>query len=140
MKYYSPVLFLALFAVAPYSFADDQSVVTYFTDAYDWIVNVLEEISAFITGIPDFIERSVAYMIEASVLIKVKMMIHTVDFAYGVAQHILVDLSIDSLLRRAISSLPSEYQGLFGAVGLFKAINIIIEAAVTRFVLKVLGW
>ncbi|WP_053062588.1 DUF2523 family protein [Photobacterium aquae] len=106
----------------------------------DWAADVFNGIGAFIEHSPNFIERIFAYLIEFAVYVKFYLMLQTMEFAYGIAQALISNLGIDSLVSDAVSSLPAEQRGIFQAFGALRAITILLEAAVTRFVLNFMGW
>lgn len=109
-------------------------------ESVNWVVELFNDIYEVVHHTPSFIERSYAYMIELYVYLQFYVALQTIEFAYGVAQALITNIGLDSLLTDAISRLPAEYQSIFKAFGLLKGITIICEAAVTRFVLNFMGW
>lgn len=109
-------------------------------EAFDWFVIFFNDIYEVVEGTPSFIERSFAYFIEFAVYLKFLFMLETLDFAYGVAQSLIINIGLDSLISDAVSRLPAEYRGTFQAMGLLKSITMLCEAWMVRFVMNFMGW
>jgi len=109
-------------------------------DSFNWFVGLYNDIYEVVEHTPTFIEQAFAYVIEFSVYIKFYLMMQTLEFAYGVAQSLIVNIGLDSLITDAVSKLPAETRSTFQAMGYLKGITIICEAYAVRFVLNFMGW
>jgi len=109
-------------------------------EGVNWFIELFNDIYEVLEHTPNFIEKIFAYIIEFTVYIKFYLMLHTLEFAYGVAQSLIVNIGLDSLIADSISNLPSDYRNTFQAMGFLKGITIICEAYAVRFVLNFMGW
>ncbi|WP_415721573.1 DUF2523 family protein [Photobacterium ganghwense] len=105
-----------------------------------WFVGLTNEFWAWFEHSPTFFERMFAYLIEFAVYVKFYLFLQTLEFAHGVAQALITNIGLDSLVSDAIGGLSGEHRQVFAAFGVLKAITIMMEAAVTRFVLNFMGW
>ncbi|MDO6785908.1 DUF2523 family protein [Neptunomonas phycophila] len=107
---------------------------------------MLESISNFFTfienwinsGIYTFFTEVTAYAIESAILGYINMLAWVIPFAWGVAKVILEDFGITSMIETAWNILPSDTRHLLAFFAVDDALNIILNAAVTKFVLKFL--
>ncbi|ELB2763879.1 DUF2523 domain-containing protein [Vibrio alginolyticus] len=137
MKYLLLILGFVCFPVLAES-QPESTVVS--QESVNWVVELFNDMYEVVHHTPTFIERAFAYIIELYAYLQFYVALQTVEFAYGVAQALITNIGLDSLLTDAISRLPSEYHSTFQALGFLKAITIICEAAVVRFVLNFMGW
>ena len=63
-----------------------------------------------------------------------------VELAYGVANSILVDYEIYTFISDSFNKLPPDLSYAAHAFGVVEAIRIIVDAAATAFILRVMGW
>ena len=80
-----------------------------------------------------------AYIIEYSIVIKLKMQLMGLEFAYGVALSMIDNLGVNQILNEALNTLDPDQRQIIGAYGIGVGIMRIIEAMTTRFVLNFLG-
>lgn len=137
MKYLFLILGFVCFPVLAES-QPESTVVS--QESVNWVVELFNDMYEVVHHTPTFIERAFAYIIEFYAYLQFYVALQTIEFAYGVAQALITNIGLDSLLTDAISRLPSEYHSTFQAFGFLKAITIICEAAVVRFVLNFMGW
>lgn len=135
-------LFICLMILsAPALAADDTSWYSGIFDFFDWIADAIADFTAtFIDGISAFVRRAYAYYIEAAVVIKLYLYVASLELAYGIAQEIANDLNLFGYLSTAISGLPSDVQYIMNLWGIPNAINIVINAYITKFVMNFMGW
>lgn len=88
------------------------------------------------TQIPLMFQRAVEYFYYYSILIKIKSIIFFMEISFGVAALFLADIGLASAMNSAVSALPQDMQALVSSLGLIRAINIVIEAYIARFVLQ----
>ena len=114
----------------------------------DFLQSVLEAIATasneimlfFTVYIPDMIERFVAYFIEYSIMLKLKFFIWSVDFAFGVAGHIMTDLGIPSLITSSLGNLPADLQYVLSGLRMADSLNFVLDCVAARFVMNFMGW
>lgn len=134
------ILFFILLLPLPALAADDGSLLGFLSGFIDWVKDLIQYIYDLFLGFPQFVEDAFAFLIEWAILVKVTFMLHSIEFAHGIASSLVANIGLDSTIRNFAGALSPELKGAFGAIGIFKAINIICEAVVTRFVLNVMGW
>ncbi|EPB3090807.1 DUF2523 family protein [Vibrio vulnificus] len=105
-----------------------------------WAVDSFNDIFEVVEHTPNFIERMFAYLIEFSIYLKWYFNLEMLKFAYGVSQALISNIGLDSLIGNAVERLSPEYQNILQAFGMLRAISLICEAAVLRFVLNFMGW
>lgn len=98
----------------------------FFDAVYNWLNS----------GIYGFFTELSAYFIKQAVLGYLKFLYFIIPFAWGIAQSILNDLNISNYLNSAYSALGSDVLGYLSFFNIPEAINILISAQVTKFVLK----
>lgn len=139
MKYLFLVLGIICFPVlADASVQQESTLVS--QESVNWVVELYNDMYEVIEHTPSFIERAFAYVIEYYLYLQFYVALNMVEFGYGVAKALISNVGLDSLISDAINSLPSEYQTTFRAFGFLKALSMICEAAVVRFVLNFMGW
>jgi hypothetical protein len=107
----------------------------------DVIGSIWESIWIFISvDIPAFIERVTAYIIKFIVLLKFNMLIHSTEFAYSIAVEVLESLNMTQIVNQSIGRLDSDIVQTLADIRFFDAVQLIIEAFVTRFILDMMGW
>lgn len=109
-------------------------------EAFDWFVQFFNDIYEVVEHTPSFFERCFAFFIQFVIYIKYALMLESIEFAYGVAQSLIINIGLDSLISDAIARLPSEYRVSFQAMGILKSISMLCEALMVRFVLNFMGW
>ena len=103
-----------------------QDVINYFSDFWKAITD----------GIPSLFQRMAAWAIEAALLIQFYLYFEGMKFAWGVAKIILDDLSISSTLASFFGVLPSTTRAILIDIRIPDAINVILNAFVTRAVMR----
>lgn len=111
----------------------DSAVIQWFVDSFNDVFEVVEHT-------PNFIERVFAYIIEYYVYLKFYFALESLKFSYGVAQALITNVGLDTLITTAVERLSPQHQSILQAFGFLRAITIICEAAVLRFVLNFMGW
>lgn len=94
----------------------------------------------FTTGIGEWIAATVYYVFEFVTYIVLLVKVTALSLAWGVANQMLIDLNVASYLAAAWSGLDSETLGYMSALKIPQAINIIVNAAATRFILNAVGF
>lgn len=111
------------------------------TEFINWVSGMFVDIHSFFTdGIPYIITRTLAYIVEIGLYVKIQGEIMMIKVGYSVAQQILQDFNISAILQPLMSSLPSSIQWFLFQSGMVDGMNMILHALVTRFALNFLGW
>lgn len=112
------------------------SLLGFFND----VVLFLNDVSDFHqSGIYQFFKQVFAQFIIYSTVAYIEFKIFMLGFAYDVAKEILNQLSFSTLLSQAWGSIDSNTAHLLGFFKIPEAINIVLSAKVTKFVLKFIG-
>ena len=128
-------LFIFTFFFSSFAFAttaEENSVISWFSENFQNITDVFE-------FTPTLIQQMFAYIIEYSIVIKLKMQLMGLEFAYGVALSMIDNLGVNQILNEALNTLDPDQRQIIGAYGIGVGIMRIIEAMTTRFVLNFLG-
>jgi len=108
--------------------------------ALDVVTEFFNEILEFKdSGLYQFVTDAFAEFVVWSTVASIKAKLFMLSFAWDVAQQILVNLNISSMLQQAWGSLDSKMLQILTACRVPDAINIILSARVTRYVLEFLG-
>lgn len=129
------VLFLAfpVFAVSDGSGSGSWSFGGFFSE----VEAFFQMIHHFIfEQIPLMFQRAVEYFYYYAILIKIKSLIFFMKVSFGVAALFLSDIGLASAMNAAVNALPQDMQALVSQLGLIRAINIVIEAYIARYVLQ----
>ncbi|KZN58413.1 hypothetical protein N474_25525 [Pseudoalteromonas luteoviolacea CPMOR-2] len=90
----------------------------------------------FDTDIPEFIIRFYAWLIEWVVLASLKLELEMIKFSWLVAKQILENFNVTSQVSSALSALPADVRAAVADMRALDAFNIIINAYVTRYVMR----
>lgn len=85
--------------------------------------------------VPSLLQRWVAYLIELSVKIKLYIEIKAVEFAWGVAKQLLLNIGIMSEITAQVGALNQDLKQALVHMRLFDGLNIVLTAHMTRYVL-----
>lgn len=88
------------------------------------------------SGVYTFATDAMAYFVEAAVYGYLKLLNWAIPFAWGVAKTILNDFGVNTMLDAAWNSLPNDSVSILKFFKIDDAINLILNAAVTKFVLR----
>ncbi|WP_462154552.1 DUF2523 family protein [Pseudoalteromonas piscicida] len=103
----------------------------------DFINDFVTDIwSLWDTDIPEFITRFFAWFVEYYTLLKLKIELETIKFAWEVSKNIIDNFQIGSRIAAAASALPQDMQAALVDMRAFDAVNVVINALVTRYVMR----
>lgn len=102
------------------------SAVTFFGAIDGWFG---EEIYNFATW-------AFSHLVQYLTLAAIKFQILAVTFAWDVASQMLSDLNISSFIAEAWGAIPGDLSSALGFFGVPEAVNILISALGTKFVLR----
>ena len=105
----------------------------YLTDFMDSILNWLEE------GQFSFFEDLVAYIMVQLTIGKVTFMLWSIQFSWGVAQSVLDQLSIGSQIEAIWAATDSVVLSWLSFFKIPQALNMIMTAGTTKFVMRMVG-
>jgi len=106
-------------------------------DFFGFFTGWAEDIYLTVTNdVPSMLERLAAYVIYLVAYIKVELMINSITFAWGIAKVMLDDVGFASLLQSLINQLPGDLRSVLTLINFDKAVEWIMTAHVTRFVLN----
>jgi hypothetical protein len=108
---------------------------------FDWMASSFNDVHAFFTdGVPYIVSRTLAYIVEVGLYLKIQSEIMMIKIGFAVAQQIMTDINISAVLQPLFNSLPSGLKWFASASGIIDGINIVLHALAARFALNFLGW
>ncbi|HHQ4535672.1 TPA: DUF2523 family protein [Aeromonas veronii] len=96
--------------------------------------------SFFVDGVPYIVSRTLAYIVEYGLYLKIQSEIMMIKIGLAVAQQIIQDLNISATLQPLLSSLPSGVRWFLAEFRILDGLNLVLHAIVARFTLNFLGW
>lgn len=93
----------------------------------------------FTSGIYDFVVETYAYIIIKITLFKYSMMKSSLMFSFDIAQEIMQQLNITSEISSLLNMLPAETVQQLNFFNVITGLNLLLNAAVTRFVIGFRG-
>lgn len=132
MKYIFIVIFLFLPTVV---FADTYEGATGFAQSFGDYLN--DFWSFFNDDVPSFFDRMFIFFFEKLTLFWITTKLEMIKLSWLIAKGVIENFQIGSKLLAATSLLPNDVQAAFIDLRLFDAVNLLIQAYVTRFVLRI---
>lgn len=113
---------------------------------YEGISGLAEAIGNFFTDIwnflladlPSFFNRAMQWFFLELSLFMINAEIESIKFAWSIAKSVMEGFQISSKITAASSALPPDVQAAVVDMRLFDAVNIIIQAYISRYVLRFL--
>ncbi|MFV0594411.1 DUF2523 family protein [Shewanella sp.] len=128
-------LLVVLLPLSFFAFAADSN--TGFGGAFQALIDFATDIMNFFTiAVPSFFHRLTAWAFEAFIYIKFLLYIESIKFSWQVAKLIISDLSISETITSSLSSLSPTIRAVITDLRLIDALNVILNAYVTRMVLR----
>jgi len=110
-------------------------------DIVNAINDASDQIHKFLSDeVYQFLTKFVAWFVKWSVVAMWKIKLAVLKFAWDVAQEIITSLNISQYINAAWSSLNSQVLSMFVFFRVPEAVNIILSASVTKFVLRFIGF
>ncbi|KGK00286.1 DUF2523 family protein [Thalassotalea sp. ND16A] len=132
------VLFLIVSLIFPnvvFAAADPQTGITGGLQA---INNRIEDLWSFMnTDVPGIFQEMYVYLVTWWVKVKITWWFESVKFFWGVAKILIQDLTLGSQIAAAMTALPQDVKQAGIDSGIFDGLNIILQAYVTRFAMRV---
>lgn len=114
---------------------------TAFVDIYNTIIDLLTYIDTYLTEtIYDFVVKCYAEFIKWYILAYIKTKIYLLHFSWDIAKEILASLNISSFITTYFNAINSDVLKFLTFIRIPDAINILINAYVTKLVFKFLGF
>ncbi|AEG00734.1 DUF2523 domain-containing protein [Methylomonas methanica] len=111
-----------------------------FVDVVNAIVESGQMVSDFFTtGIYELLTKFTAWFVKWSVVAMWKAKLAAIAFSWDVAQELITTLNISGYINAAWSTLDSKVLNMFVYFKIPEAVNIVMSAGVTKFVMKFLG-
>lgn len=104
------------------------------------MMQFFNEILTFIgSGIYDFVTEAFAWIIIKVMIFKIESQLFLMVYAWDVAKEILIQLNISQEIKSALSALPTQTVEHLNFFNIINGINLIINAFMTRFVMRFIG-
>jgi hypothetical protein len=103
-------------------------------DGITWIIDFIY------VGIYEFIEEIMQELVAWLVIAKLQTMLFLMEFSWGVAKQIMINLNIGDYIQQGFSGLDPVLMGYLNFFRIPESINLIVQAIATRVTLKVMGW
>lgn len=91
-------------------------------------------------GIYEFVEEVMQELVAWLVIAKLQSMLFLMEFSWGVAKQIMINLNIGDYIQTGFSGLDPVLMGYLNFFRVPESINLIVQAIATRVTLKVMGW
>lgn len=104
------------------------------TQAFQWLIDF------FNTGIYLFFEDLLKEAVAWLVISKIEFQIWSLGFSWDVAKTIMFNLNVSGYIQSAWSSLDGRTLGYLTFFRVPDALNLLIQAYITRITLAVMGW
>ena len=106
-------------------------------EVYDAITAFFVNFISFINeGIYSLLTEVFAQLVEWYVIAAIEFKIFVVGFLWGVAQNLLANIELSALINQAWSSIDSQLMSYLTFLRIPEALNILLQASVTRFILR----
>ncbi len=91
------------------------------------------------SGIYDFATETWAWVIIKVMIFKIESQLFMMVFAWDIAKDIVNQLNISQEIKSALSALPAQTVEHLNFFNIINGINLIINAFMTRFVMRFMG-
>lgn len=110
-------------------------------DIVNAVVDTGQTVSNFFTtGLYQYTVKAVAWFVQWYTVMWWKAKLAALTFSWSVAQQLITNLNISGYLNNAYSALDSRTMALLAYFRIPEAINMILSAAITKFVFRFLGF
>ena len=93
-------------------------------------------LNRFDTGIMSIITWAFAKVIKLLLIAQIQSAIYVLGFAWSVAKSLLTDIGLIPAINVALAALSPEVAGLLDVMGFNDLLNNVLNAYVTRFVIR----
>ena len=112
----------------------------YFVDLFYMLIQSLNDIWSFVISLWNVFQEMVHYISLYALSTYLDAKILMVEIAYDVANSVLANYEVYTLISESFNKLPANVSYSAHALGVVDAIRIVVDAAATAFVLRVMGW
>lgn len=112
----------------------------YLYSVIEFLAGIGSDVKHFLFSIPDMIMNVFAYAWLWLIKLYLYLELSMIKLAFKVATMLLKDYEVYTVLNGAFNQLSPDLRHVCYAIGIVDAIRIIIDAAATAFVLRVMGW
>lgn len=110
-------------------------------DIVNAVVEFRDQVAAFLDhGIYDLLTKFTSWFIKWSTVGGMKFKLMMLEYSWDVAQELITSLNISGFLNNAYSSLESRTLNFLVFLRIPEAVNLVISAGFTKFVMKFLGF
>jgi hypothetical protein len=110
----------------------------------EFLQSIFDGVTFFVdflyVGIYEFIEEVMQELVAWLVIAKLQTMLFLMEFSWGVAKQILINLNIGDYIQEGFSNLDPVLMGYLNFFRVPESLNLIVQAIATRVTLKVMGW
>lgn len=107
--------------------------------AAQMVADSFSEIYTFMfTDVPNVIQRFFAWLIIWLVKAKLYAQLEFMQFSWGIAKQIILDLNIMSEITSKISVLPADVRQALVSMRFFDGVNLLLNAYMTKFVMNLM--
>ena len=104
---------------------------------FSTIGQVIQDISDFLfIDIPSAVNAFFLNIFEWFIMLKIKGLIWSVEFAFEIAQYLTNELSVTSMLSSALGAIPGNIGYYLNILNIPSNISFLLECYMTRFVMQ----
>jgi beta-glucanase (GH16 family) len=104
-------------------------ITTFLNDSYEF----------FNVGFPDWLDALITQLTTYALVATIKTKIYFATIAWEVAQTLLVNLNISSLIQSSWGAIDSTAMSYISAFRLPECLNIMVQGSITSFVIRLLA-
>lgn len=116
----------------------------FFNDVIAFFNDIMEAIGSMIdfleNGIYEFFEEALKQLVAYLVISFIQFKIWALGFAWDVAKTIMGNLNVGAYIDSAMSQLDSDLVSYLNFFRMLDALNLIIQAYITRITMHVMRW
>jgi len=112
----------------------------FFTEIFYSGIELLNDLMGFFTSFWNVLLDLIDYLTFVALRFYIDSKIMMVELAYDVANSILVNYEVYTLISNAFNQLPPDLAYSAHVFGIVEAVRIVVDASATAFVLRVMGW
>jgi hypothetical protein len=107
----------------------------------EWLVEFTDSILDFLEeGQYNFFQELVAWVMIKVTILKIEFMLFSAQFSWGVAQAVLDNLSIGDQVEQLWQQTDSYVLSWLNYFKIPQALNMILTAGTSKFVMRMVGW
>jgi hypothetical protein len=99
-------------------------------DFFDWLFNWLS------TGLWSIVQEAIVWLVTKIAIWKFESMLWALDFSWGIGRSVVESLSLSQHIQQAFGSVDTKVLNNMTFFRVPEALNIILSAVVSKFVLR----